>query len=1102
MTETESERQLVGKSASHLHLKAPWHCQHSSNDVRGRFAISRRAFLPIPLAHLALAAPIMLIAGLMLARPALSWAAAEPVLLSTFGDYSKPSGVAVDESTGNVFVADSAAGTIVISGPEGDAPAGVAAPYTIEGFNFCHEPSGVAIDNTSTSGSQGALYVADVCKNAVEKFELNPASEQYELSEELSASPGFGEPLGVWVDGQGNVFVADYGSSSVVEFDASGAEVDRIDTSSLFHPSSVATDAAGDLFVQGYGLGSAVYKWEADGTGHIGATTTPAEIVSSGATGVAVDSSANLLYVAMGSRVEKYEATSVAEEGEFGSADLGASERLAVNEGDGHVFVADAEKGSVAVFGPPPPPAPPMITSEAVSSITDTEANLEATIRPERATTSFHFEYGLGDCADGDCERVPAQDVHIGSSDSSVMVKIPVANLQPATLYHFRVVAINEVGRTDGADQAFSTFPTPLRRLPDGRAYELVSPPDTGAAPPTAGALGEGGFDCFTTALASPDGTRFEFFTEGGSIPALGGNGFHDSYQAVREPGVGWASHLDGPLGPQAEMPQAGSCFSPDLSYSTLGTNETPFDKGDLVLHGERSSYVRGPGNTYELAGRGSIATDQHANIKLITGQASNVIFTSNMQLEPNAPETIGPGSGKGLVLPTNAIYDRSGGVTKVASLLPGDATPPAGTTTYFQGASKDGSSVVFKLEEDELGEGGPTKLFERREGVTKLVVASSTLGGDTFAGVSRDGSKAFYVATDEPDQESSIQVGQLFEFDWSTGDTTPITPSGEAVFVNISEDGSHVYFISPEQLDGAHGSLGANNLYLWDGAPRFIATVDPSDVVTGGEEASLAEWTRSAVSPEPNVNIGLARDTSRTTPDGEVIVFESRANLTEYDSGGHSEIYRYDAGAQRLACLSCNPSMAAAESDAHLQHFQGLDATAALVSIPNVADGGRIVFFETAESLTPTDVNGAVDVYEWTGGRVFLISSGQSSLPSRIYGVTPDGRDVFFSTYAMLVPQDKSEVRSIYDARVAGGFPAIASSLPCQGDACQPKGSPPALQPAVSNYFHGPSSHHRARKKKQCRHRAKRHHAKAAGCGRRHRHSHSHSQHHSGGSK
>ena len=40
------------------------------------------------------------------------------------------------------------------------------------------------------------------------------------------------------------------------------------------------------------------------------------------------------------------------------------------------------------------------------------------------------------------------------------------------------------------------------------------------------------------------------------------------------------------------------------------------------------------------------------------------------------------------------------------------------------------------------------------------------------------------------------------------------------------------------------------------------------------------------------------------------------------------------------------------------------------------LTDAGQ-VFFQTAEALVPADTNGMLDVYEYEGGHVSLISSG-----------------------------------------------------------------------------------------------------------------------------
>ncbi len=89
------------------------------------------------------------------------------------------------------------------------------------------------------------------------------------------------------------------------------------------------------------------------------------------------------------------------------------------------------------------------------------------------------------------------------------------------------------------------------------------------------------------------------------------------------------------------------------------------------------------------------------------------------------------------------------------------------------------------------------------------------------------------------------------------------------------------------------------------------------------------------------------------------------------------------------------------------------------------LTDTGR-VFFETAEALAPSDTNGVLDVYEYEGGHVYLISSGTSSFESNLEGASESGNDVFFRSNQQLVPQDNQPGQIvIYDARVAGGFPA-----------------------------------------------------------------------------
>ena len=60
--------------------------------------------------------------------------------------------------------------------------------------------------------------------------------------------------------------------------------------------------------------------------------------------------------------------------------------------------------------------------------------------------------------------------------------------------------------------------------------------------------------------------------------------------------------------------------------------------------------------------------------------------------------------------------------------------------------------------------------------------------------------------------------------------------------------------------------------------------------------------------------------------------------------------------------------------------------------------------------------------------------------------GVSPNGVDVYFSTYDTLVPQDENGAfLKFYDARTGGGFDFTPESPPCEAaDECHGAGSTP----------------------------------------------------------
>lgn len=619
--------------------------------------------------------------------------------------------------------------------------------------------------------------------------------------------------------------------------------------------------------------------------------------------------------------------------------------------------------------------------------------------------------------------------------------------------------------------------------LPDCRAYELVSPPDANGR--EISAIRVPPFNTFATELASPFSDSILYMTPGTPLSEPGeASGNYDLYEAVRSPSGGWQTvrHLN-PSGAEAAFPEVGGVSSNHL-YDFYGVSPVEGGDGGSLAADGTTNYLGKPNGSFEPIGSGSLGVDRRAEGRWISPIGDHVIFASGtcglpctpVKLEPEAPE-----SG------TAAVYDREpNGQTRVVSLLPDGSTPLPGENAFYQGASADGSTVAFKIAET---------LYVRIDNTeTKLVTAEES----TFAGLSADGSMLYYV-----------HAGDIFAFRTATGATDEVNATGDAEVVNVSADGSHLYFTSPSQLDPPQGTSGEANIYAWDEATEtvaFVATVLGSDL---NSSPGLAKWTSEVVNPVSTESRGPGADSSRTTPDGRFFAFESRAQLTSYPNEGMTEIYRYDAATGSIVCISCNPAGTPATANARFEAVNE-EVVKALMAVHNMTDSGSKVFFETTEALTPQDVDNGNDIYEWQEGQegseptVSLISSGKSRqftifgfpiVTNILFSVTPDGNDVVFSSRDQLAGDvGDGGVMALYDARVGGGFAEPALSSPCSGEECQQATAPPSLPQSQSGKFRGKGN------AKQRKPRCRRSHAhrRGKGCHRRHRKH----RHHSGKAK
>ncbi len=104
--------------------------------------------------------------------------------------------------------------------------------------------------------------------------------------------------------------------------------------------------------------------------------------------------------------------------------------------------------------------APPRAQTEPATAVTETTAILNGTVNPNGANvTECWVEYGL--LAGPPYEHRAACTPAPGGAVGVVAVTLSIAGLAPGTLYHYRVVAANSGGISDGADETLETVITP-----------------------------------------------------------------------------------------------------------------------------------------------------------------------------------------------------------------------------------------------------------------------------------------------------------------------------------------------------------------------------------------------------------------------------------------------------------------------------------------------------------------------------------------------------------------------------------------------------------------------------------------------------------------
>ena len=1032
--------------------------------------------------------------------------AAAPVLLNEFAStdgLESPQAVAVDQASGDVYVIDIETKTVDRFDARGNPVAFTATGSYInanrlsgtptESFRFFEGQSEleIAVDN-SGGPFNGDVYVTDSGHGRVDVF----ASDGAYLGQlDGSGTPqgSFTEPCGVAVDGSGRVYVGDYGgfverytpSASAMPIADEDYTVSEI--SGVSRPCAVAVDSAGDVYASTWPSGP-LNEFAAGQFPASGSAAGAPRLIDSTSDAVAVDPLTGHVYVDEGAQVAEYETSGTTPEllEMFGSLS-GESDGVAVHDVGGIAAVYASDEGfgegegavppTVYIYGAPVA-ARPVVVSESAANVTGDSADIQAQIDPEFADTTYHFEYGPTSSYGA---SVPLMERDIGSAGGPLGVQsvspVHLTGLQPDTTYHYRVVARNSAGTTEGADATFTT--QSASGLLDGRAYELVSPPEKEGATllridgypgPTGGGVIQ----------AEPEGNALTYISNSAFAEPVS-SPLPSQYLATRGAG-GWSNvNVTPPMLSEAESATVGGlyrAFSSDLSSGLLmrGSKqpsldpEAPAGFENYVLHSGLTG--AGPGG-FQAALLGPVA--EHLNVELegANPELTHIVFRGR----PYSPTDSGelfewtPGQSVSQLQPISPD-----------AVLGRDYNGYPGGTNAVSG---DGSRVFFtyRSEDLDLRENGTTTIsLDAAQGGPES-------GGGVFWTASNDGSRAFF--TDRraltTNASGSGEKGDLYMFEAAGGKLTDIAPGGSVLGVlGASEDGSYVYFVangvlasgaSPGNCQTEQGRLQWRvcNLYVWhNGTTTFIATLSDAD-----ESERRGKEFPEELFKADDWSAVLKSRTARVSSDGKDVVFMSDGDLTGYDSRNaetgqrEQEVYVYDAVSGVLRCVSCDPTGARPWGPSGIPGATAFGSERALYQsrVLSDEDGRARVFFDSADALVPQDTNGAVDVYEWeederggcrqAGGCLGLISSGTSSEESVFLDAGTDGDDVFFLTNARLAAQDIDNLADVYDARaphvpgeVVGSAMPVPTPPPCSnGDSCRP---PVSVQ---SSLFGSPAS-------------------------------------------
>jgi Tol biopolymer transport system component len=197
---------------------------------------------------------------------------------------------------------------------------------------------------------------------------------------------------------------------------------------------------------------------------------------------------------------------------------------------------------------------------------------------------------------------------------------------------------------------------------------------------------------------------------------------------------------------------------------------------------------------------------------------------------------------------------------------------------------SKDGTTVAFDSETPLTADDGDVNkfdTFERSGGHTKLVskLTGSEAGRNVLNGISEDGSRIYFAS---PDQLAATDINSAQDLYVRVNDTDPVVVSidpatdkaagGNSSLLGATEDGAHVYFATEAGID-ADDDDSNGDIYDRDTAANPDTTTWLNEPAAGNDNSGSADV------------MAFSQDAAR-------VFFAATAALTADDTDSTNDLY------------------------------------------------------------------------------------------------------------------------------------------------------------------------------------------------------------------